>query len=237
MEVHHHAHHAGKKNWKSYFWEFLMLFLAVFCGFLAEYQLEHKIEKDREKQFMKTLVRDLKKDISQGDSLQAQNLQSLKVCDSLLVLLSGEEINKNSYPAYSWWNLVHGFIDFIPNDGTTQQLRNSGGLRLIRKQDVVDRLMEYSKVLELIKIHQSVMNTYLFQQSKKTELFDVVRLANENDRVDVPLLSNDKKLLGWGYDYIVGWANLLDALNTYVEEAKSRGRNLLQSINKEYQLK
>ena len=39
MEVHHHAHHEGKKNWKSYFWEFLMLFLAVFCGFLAEYQL------------------------------------------------------------------------------------------------------------------------------------------------------------------------------------------------------
>ena len=40
MEVHHHAHHEGRKSWKSYFWEFLMLFLAVFCGFLAEYQLE-----------------------------------------------------------------------------------------------------------------------------------------------------------------------------------------------------
>src|SRR4051812_485175 len=56
MEVHHHAHHGGKKNWKSYFWEFLMLFLAVFCGFLAEYQLEHKIERDREEQFVKSLT-------------------------------------------------------------------------------------------------------------------------------------------------------------------------------------
>ena len=48
MEVHHHAHDPAvphhKKNWKSYFWEFLMLFLAVFCGFLSDYQLEHKIE-------------------------------------------------------------------------------------------------------------------------------------------------------------------------------------------------
>jgi hypothetical protein len=26
MEVHHHGHHSGPKNWKSYFWEFLMLF-------------------------------------------------------------------------------------------------------------------------------------------------------------------------------------------------------------------
>lgn len=33
MEVHHHAHHNGKKNWKSYFWEFLMLFLAVTLSF------------------------------------------------------------------------------------------------------------------------------------------------------------------------------------------------------------
>lgn len=37
MEVHHHVHDPAiphhKKNWKSYFWEFLMLSLAVFCGF------------------------------------------------------------------------------------------------------------------------------------------------------------------------------------------------------------
>ena len=34
MEVHHHTHAAhGKKNWKSYFWEFLMLFLVCSVGF------------------------------------------------------------------------------------------------------------------------------------------------------------------------------------------------------------
>ena len=67
MEVHHHAHDPAaphhKKNWKSYFWEFLMLFLAVFCGFLAEYQLEHKIERDREKAYMKGIVENLQYDI------------------------------------------------------------------------------------------------------------------------------------------------------------------------------
>ena len=66
MEVHHHAHDPAaphhKKNWKSYFWEFLMLFLAVFCGFLAEYQQEHKIEKEREKHYMQSLIADLKND-------------------------------------------------------------------------------------------------------------------------------------------------------------------------------
>ena len=66
MEVHHHAHDPAaphhKKNWKSYFWEFLMLFLAVFCGFMAEYQLEHKIERDRAKKYMYDMVENLKYD-------------------------------------------------------------------------------------------------------------------------------------------------------------------------------
>ncbi len=63
MEVHHHAHNPAephhKKNWKSYFWEFLMLFLAVFCGFLAEYQLEHTIEHQREKEYAIALYDEL----------------------------------------------------------------------------------------------------------------------------------------------------------------------------------
>ncbi len=40
MDVHHHSHHEGKKNWKSYFWEFLMLFFAVFYASIAEYHLD-----------------------------------------------------------------------------------------------------------------------------------------------------------------------------------------------------
>ncbi|MES1224610.1 MAG: hypothetical protein ABUT20_54465, partial [Bacteroidota bacterium] len=62
MEVHHHTHSHGKKNWKTYVWEFVMLFLAVFCGFLAEYQLEHVIEHQREKEFARALYVEMKDD-------------------------------------------------------------------------------------------------------------------------------------------------------------------------------
>ncbi|MEO7393991.1 MAG: hypothetical protein ABIU11_03565 [Chitinophagaceae bacterium] len=236
MEVHHHAHHEGKKNWKSYFWEFLMLFLAVFCGFLAEYQLEHVIENGREKQFIYSLAGDVKKDITQGDSLQIKNQISVKLCDSLLTLLSSKEIIANSNFAYSLWRSVNGFIDFVPNDGTIQQLKNSGALRLIRKKDVVDKLMEYNKVTELIKIHQLAMNSFLFQDTKKSELFDIPNLDNNSERNNIPLLSTDKKTLSGGYSYIKDWKGLLLALNNYVEIAKTKGNDLLQSINKEYHL-
>jgi len=236
MEVHHHSH-TSRKKWTHYFWEFLMLFLAVFCGFLAEYQLEHKIEKDREKQFMVSLVQDIKKDISQADSLILQNSLSQNLCDSLLKLLTTKEINSNSYPAYSLWYSINGFIDFIPNDGTMQQLKNSGALRLVRKREVVSKLLDYNRVLELTKIHQTAMNSYLFQPSKKSELFDAPRLAIETDRVNIPLLSSDRKLLSWCYEYIISWKNLIGALNIYLESTKTRGNILLESIRKEYSLK
>lgn len=84
MEVHHHAHDPAaphhKKNWKSYFWEFLMLFLAVFCGFLAEYQLEHVIENSREKQFIQSFIEDLKIDIASIDrNLLFQDKRSTQI--------------------------------------------------------------------------------------------------------------------------------------------------------------
>jgi len=241
MEVHHHSHpstNSGhRKKWTHYFWEFLMLFLAVFCGFFAEYQLEHKIEKDRENQFMQSLISDIKKDAEQGDSLYKQNTFLQQFCDSLMVMLTGKEIKVNSYPAYKFWNAMMGFYDFIPNDGTIQQLKNSGALRLVRKQQVVSKLMDYNTVTELLRIHQSSMNSYLLQQFKKTELFDAARFANENDRTNVPLISNDRKLLSWAYEYIKVWKSLLGTLNYYIENAKAKGEVLMGSINKEYHLK
>jgi hypothetical protein len=235
MEVHAHTHTARKK-WTHYFWEFLMLFLAVFCGFLAEYQLEHKIEKDREKQFMQSLVQDTRKDIEQCDSLYRQHKFSQTLCDSLMIMLAGKEINVNSYPAYELWSSMLGYNDFIPNDGTIQQLKNSGALRLVKKQEVVSRLMDYNKITETIKILQSGMNTYLLQQFKKTELFDAVRFSNANDRTNVSLISNDRKLLSWGYEYISLWKRMLEFLNINIENAKAKGKDLIGSVNKEYHL-
>jgi len=210
MEVHKHPHHVThKKKWGEYLLEFLMLFLAVFLGFVAENIREHKVEIEREKQFINSLAQDVKKDISQGDSLQFKSRLSVQLCDSLLTALSGNEIKTNSYSAYSLWNLVNGFTDFVPNDGTIQQLKNSGALRLIRKEVVVNKLMAYDKAIELIKIHQSAMNNVLFQDTKKAELFDIPRLANNNKSIHLPLLSSDEKILSWGYSYIKDWKGLL----------------------------
>ena len=85
MEVHHHSHSShGKKNWKSYFWEFLMLFLAVFCGSLAEYQLEHKIERDREKEYVESMIANMKDDASKIKKSIAFGTTQVAGFDSLM---------------------------------------------------------------------------------------------------------------------------------------------------------
>jgi hypothetical protein len=145
MEVHHHTHPAhGKKNWKSYFWEFLMLFLAVFCGFLAEYQLEHVIENKREKQYMRSMIRDLVADTASLNQDMPFKKERIAAIDSLFDYFSVHK-DENTIPAY-----VHNLLrrstwdrNYNRNKATISQLKNSGNMRLVRKQIVADSILAY----------------------------------------------------------------------------------------------
>ena len=143
MEVHHHSHTARKK-WTHYFWEFLMLFLAVFCGFLAEYQLEHKIEKDRETQFIASLISDLQDD-TLSITKQLENINSgIILFDSLSKLLeSPVSVKNNVETVYYISRLGIRQAPFVNNTRTLDQLKNSGGFRLIRSQETSGRIMNY----------------------------------------------------------------------------------------------
>ncbi len=149
MEVHHHSHtsspHAGRagKKWTHYFWEFLMLFLAVFCGFLAEYTLEHKIEKSREKQFIQSLVNDLKVDTTNITLLNAFRLNVFERSDSLFNILTSNSYTDRGFASYYHAGSLSRRAFFYSADGTMQQLKNSGGLRLISNVRVADSIKAY----------------------------------------------------------------------------------------------
>jgi len=144
MEVHAHTHTARKK-WTHYFWEFLMLFLAVFCGFLAEYQLEHKIEKDRERQFIKQLYRDIKFDTTSLKAVIQNRKRRASLLDSLSILLASGNSGNQSSNLYYLGRYATRFYDvrFIPNDGTLQQLKNAGNMRLIRRSSSAEAIIKY----------------------------------------------------------------------------------------------
>src|SRR5687767_556542 len=144
MEIHSHSHTARNK-WTHYFWEFLMLFLAVFCGFLAEYQLEHKIEKDREYQYMKSMIEDLKSDSVMLAENVTRRTERIQMIDSLVLLLGNPQMNDKLNDAYYYARSISPPLNIFPNDRTIQQLKSSGNLRLIRKQQISNAIMDYDQ--------------------------------------------------------------------------------------------
>jgi hypothetical protein len=160
MEVHAHSH-TERKKWTHYFWEFLMLFLAVFCGFLAEYQLEHKIEKNRERQFMASMIEDLKADTSAISILNKQRYGRLKMYDSLSNFIIEKKYSENGGAFYYWGRNISRRAFFFSADGTMQQLKNSGGLRLISDQTISDKIIAYDVLYRNIMLQQDLEEVQL----------------------------------------------------------------------------
>jgi hypothetical protein len=180
MEVHHHAHESHhKKNWKSYFWEFLMLFLAVFSGFLAEYQLEHVIENQREKQYMQSFVYDLQNDTSNLNAGFPLKDERIRAIDSVFQFFELYP-NINSIPGNVFRQIRRTVWDrhYRRNTTTIDQLKNAGGLRLIRKQSIRDAIAAYD--LKWLRAEFS-REMYITYQNKEKDL--ISRLVNAKDLV------------------------------------------------------
>ncbi|HUR65774.1 MAG TPA: hypothetical protein VMZ03_05445 [Chitinophagaceae bacterium] len=142
MEVHAHSH-TPRKKWTHYFWEFIMLFLAVIAGFYAENIREHKVEHKRGKEYLKSFLSDLRTDTAHYRELLDDYEKKLKVlehnyeCYSLIKVRS--DFNQ------CLWKIIEetfSFPDLITEDRTLQQLKSSGALRLIPKQDA-DSITKY----------------------------------------------------------------------------------------------
>ena len=235
MEVHHHAHHEGKKNWKSYIWEFLMLFLAVFCGFLAEWRLEKMIENHREEEYIQSIVEDINADVKQTEKLIIEVSKRISLSDSLLSALSSGDIQTNSNKAYQLWLMTIGFPDFVQNDRTIQQLKSSGGLRLIRKKAVSDKIMEYDQAVRLMAVTQNNMNSIAANTTLFSQIFNFVRL-NNNSGQPVPLTEIGKKLLNEAYANKFFWRINLRGLRQRLTHLNSKGRDVEGFIRNQYHL-
>ena len=236
MEVHGHTH-TPRKKWTHYFWEFLMLFFAVFCGFLAEYQLEHMIEHQREKQYIRSLVNDIKSDIRQLEEIDKDWEEGLHAADTLLKFLAEKDAYINSGPAFDLVYRATGFTDFVSNDGTIQQLKNSGGLRLLRKSKIADSIMAYQKMVDRVTIKQAGMNDAQQFMNRVTDLFDVINIVSATEKKNIPLLTRDSKAVNSAYTYILQWEGEFIGLRIRGNETEECGKRLLKTIHEQYGIK
>jgi len=249
MEVHHHSHTSPKgqarKKWTHYFWEFLMLFLAVFCGFLAEYQLEHTIENQREKKYIRSFIEDLRADTTFITEYTESKIRKRKDHDSLIWYLNSPDPNKHGQRIYLFARQLTRGINFIPADGTIKQLKNSGGLRLIKNQQVSDSIMAYDQAIDRVLLTQTR------QENEITEIRPMMgKLMNANvletmvygDVVSAPsgnppLRTADKEFI-LDFIYAVHQLKGSDALNAVrLQRLKERAIGIILFLKKEYHLK
>ena len=247
MEVHHHAH-TERKKWTHYFWEFLMLFLAVFCGFLAEYQLEHKIEKSREKQFMKSMIEDLRADTANISNLKKLRDARMRMSDSLIGSILEKRYTKNGADFYFWGRNISRRAFFFSADGTMQQLKNSGGLRLISKTSITDKIIAYDVLYREILIQQQLEETHVNEYRdiagrvfvasvfrRMTNLQDTILI--EKPEGNPQLTDHSPALLNEMANKLNYWSVGSTRLQNLLEQLRKMAAEIIELIKKEYRLK
>ena len=244
MEVHHHAH-TPRKKWTHYFWEFIMLFLAVFCGFLAEYQLEHKIEQDREKQYMRSMVEDLRSDTLMLKNNITVRQSRLMMMDSLIKMFNSTDRNKYGNDIYYFARSISPPANIFPNDGTIQQLKSSGNLRLIRNNNITNSIMAYDQKMRsvLFEMGDEVEIRAEYRQlARKLFHTNVFHEMIATDTVSRPtnaptLYTNDPALINEFIGQVQYVKRVHQAQLIRSEQLLLQAKQLIADIKKEYHLK
>ena len=236
MEVHKHTH-TPRNKWSHYFWEFLMLFLAVFCGFLAEYKLEHVIENQREATLMQSLSEDLQADETTLKKYFDWRTEVNRDFDSLLLMLSKPDYNNYAYLIYQKSNasvLRFGTPDI--HEGTIQQLKNAGGLRLVRKKEVLNAINDhYLSITRMKSSYEIEVLLRVKLTELMAEILDAKLLINENTPPETfRLMPVDESKINHIMNSILAAKRLNKRLMTHLEIATTSTTELNKLIKENY---
>ena len=247
MEVHTDSH-TPRKKWTHYFWEFLMLFLAVTLGFFVENQREHYIEHQREKQFIGSLFNDIRSDTANIARIISARTAKERMLDSISNMMNSlrpANFIKQIYPyaVYVGRTLPYRFL---PNDGTMQQLKNSGALRLIRNRVVVDSISKYDiNVRNMLGQYAVEENQIEHYRTAGAKIFDALvfsEMIDENAAVVRPPADNtsfqpysSRELSEWNYR-IYGLNGINKANRRDLRSLLKQATELLDLLKKEYHL-
>jgi hypothetical protein len=176
MEVHHHPDlHHNRKKFREYLLEFVMIFLAVSLGFIAESLRENIGDKEKERQYIVSLINDLKVDTSNMTQAIDSNMKKMDSMTAMTSLsrksLADKEVRKSLYMYTSLW--VGRYYMFGSQDATMMQLKNGGGLRLIRRDHVADSIALYdNEIKDVLAAGELYRQAYIGGLNAAQEIID-----------------------------------------------------------------
>jgi len=244
MEVHAHTHTARKK-WTHYLWEFLMLFLAVFCGFLAENFREHQIEHQRAEKYVQSLIQDLETDTAHLEIYINVRKEKRILMDSLLMLLSTGKHKQFGNATYFFARQVFNGPPFVSTDGTMQQLKNAGTLRLIKNENIISSILSYdASVKELKEWDESDIRIRTTFREMGGSVFNADHLYKAMDSTfkfvrptTNPQLTTDNQIAINNIAFQIQYLSLSCLGNTQRGKAlKIKAENLIGLLKQEYHL-
>ena len=218
-----------------------MLFLAVFCGFLAEYQLEHKIEKERGMKYIRSFYEDLKTDTASFTNvireykIKEAAFKKTKECFDVLP----QQI-KSANPCLA--DLVRNaerFHDLINTDRTLQQLKNAGGLRLLKEADA-DSILVYDIMLRDY-MRQETTGFQDIQNKMREIIYNMVNYKNlKSEKKDSSasfLYSANPELLNRFFVSLKYYSDYCLLNMQHIIEIKQKAIDLIEYFKNKYHFK
>ena len=250
IKTKHHVH--VPKRVREYMIELLSTFIAVALAFLSQYYFQYRSDRSTEHDLMVSLIADLR--------LDSKNIQKLsdkfsdlddparelaQSCRSFPTSLSEQT---HLYDLVLSISLKPFQIDF--STATINQLKNSGGLRLVQYHEITDAITRYDNEIHHMEILQE--NVIM----RKKEFFDNMSINLYTDAITFyPVISLNKKLLQSLYkdrgttliskdaNSLIQLGNLAVSFTTYAagyigyaNRQKSEGDKLISLIQSHYHI-
>ena len=238
MEVHHHPH-VEKKRFKEYLLEFIMIFLAVTLGFFAENFREKQVEKQKGNEYIYSFYKDLVKDTAEFTNVISSYEEKSEVFKSrnecYNEIISGKGSGNCIVALFRYSEF---FVDMVYTDGTLQQLKNAGGLRLLKKNDA-DSILSYD---DMIRAYSRIESTgFQDRQNKIRDLIYSITnyaiIADSNYHGSPVFDLKNKEAINNYFVLLNAYAIAIERDNQTLKNIKAKAVDLIEYFKKQYHLK
>jgi hypothetical protein len=232
-------------KYAHYLWEFLMLFLAVFCGYLAQSYFDYQSDRSKEREYIQSMVEDLQIDTGNLTNIVRDFSRRQKSMDTIFTLF--ENITKGYDPILDRsLRVTNNYPSFVSSDRTIQQLKSSGGMRVIRNKKAADGIINYDASIREFQINIAYVERF-FQHVQQTrmEIQDLQSLDTDLKKFSrSEVMKNGKSYLFTKNPDILGvFRSKIYELQQYFFAAtrdqttiKTRAGKLIELLKQEYQL-
>jgi hypothetical protein len=220
-----------------------MIFLAVTMGFIAENIREKISDRERLHDYVLSLTGDLKSDIALYDSSIRFNKRYSQMIDTIFETLStGQGDMGKVYTMARRLSMGSSLIS--PDSKTFEQMKSSGGLRLIRKQAIADSIAAYylwtkkfeywsdmqkQRISDIINSNSKIFSAKVFYKIVKEDSVETLP-------ANLPLTSSNKVDINDVLMHEQYYFGILKLMNQRATLAAIQAKRLIGFLQNEYHL-